>query len=533
MGFYLVRFGLVEDLDKAMKEGPWFIGDQFLSIRPWTPNFIPVNATCKSVAVWARLPQLPIEYYEPSVLKEIGKAIGPVLRIDAQTATESRGRYARICVQVNLDNPLFRTILIGSLAQAVVYEGISTLCFSCGRVGHRSEACPYTIKAPTSECQMDDTDGHPSAQTRSKSPTSNSCNADYGPWTLATRKKAGGKRNQAFSMSPNNSSVQYPGKQGLDGFARIHAENIKWPAWTSTSGAQENKRKSSSSPVIHLASDSMTDSPQSQEVGASFTGVSVLGDIPNLFSYSPKTVQDIKISAGPSSVGTTSKSQALSQNSLAGFNGGGKKGSKKNGKGKANVGTRSSRVGDVLQGQSDHTVQTNHRRDESSTDPHHGLVRNITYGSMGQHFSPHPSEQDSGLSPTLRSGMGAVDKPMVGISNRCPFKGREGDLRMERDAVSIKGANLSRLQSRGHASKEKNVPKGTHCHQSAREKRREEGHSSVPSHSPFQPGHQLEGAPDGNNGACGFIQPGGGIHQEVSCGIGMEYSGADEGFTSD
>lgn len=396
------------------------------------------------------------------MLKEIGKAISLVLRIDAQTTTKSRGRYARICVLVNLDNPLIRTILIGSLAQAVVYEGISTLCFSCGRVGHRSEACPYTIKAPTSECQMDDTDGHPSAQTQSKSPTSNSCSADYGPWTLVTRKNAGGKRNQAFPTSPNNSSVQYPGKHGLDGFARIHAENIKWPAWTSTSGVQENKRKSSSSPVIHLASDALTDSPQ--EVGASFTRVSALGDIPNLFSYSPKAVQDIKISAGPSSVGTP-KSQALSQNSLAGFNGGGKKGSKKNGKGKANAGTRSSRVGDVLQGQSDHAIQTNHRRDQSSADPHHGLVRNGTYGSMGQHFSSHTSEQDSGLSPTLRFGMGAVDKPMVGISNRCPFEGREGDLRMERDADSIKGANLSRLRSSGHISREKNVPKGTHCHQ--------------------------------------------------------------------
>ena len=111
------------------------------------------------MAVWAHLPQLPIEYYEPSVLKEIGKAVGLVLRINAQTATESRGRYAKICVQVNLNNPLIRTILIGRLVQAVVYEGISTLCFSCGRVGHSSEACPYTIKAPTSKCQMEDTDG--------------------------------------------------------------------------------------------------------------------------------------------------------------------------------------------------------------------------------------------------------------------------------------------------------------------------------------------------------------------------------------
>ena len=103
-------------------------------------------------------PQLPIEYYEPSVLREIEQAIGPMLRIDAQTTTESHGRYARICIQVNLDYPFIRTILIESLVQAVVYEGISTLCFSCGRVGHRREACPYTIHAPTFELQMEDDD---------------------------------------------------------------------------------------------------------------------------------------------------------------------------------------------------------------------------------------------------------------------------------------------------------------------------------------------------------------------------------------
>ena len=92
------------------------------------------------------------------MLREIGQTIGPVLRIDAQTTTESHGRYARICIQVNLDYPFIRTILIESLVQAVVYEGISTLCFSCGRVGHRREACPYTIHAPTFELQMEDDD---------------------------------------------------------------------------------------------------------------------------------------------------------------------------------------------------------------------------------------------------------------------------------------------------------------------------------------------------------------------------------------
>lgn len=33
-GFFLIRFGLVEDFEKALKGGSWFIGDHYLTIRP-------------------------------------------------------------------------------------------------------------------------------------------------------------------------------------------------------------------------------------------------------------------------------------------------------------------------------------------------------------------------------------------------------------------------------------------------------------------------------------------------------------------
>ena len=85
--FFLICFGLIEDFDKVLRGGPWFIGDHYLTIRPWEPNFKPSTANCSSVVVWARLLELPIEYYELCVLKSIGSALGPVLRIDTQTAT--------------------------------------------------------------------------------------------------------------------------------------------------------------------------------------------------------------------------------------------------------------------------------------------------------------------------------------------------------------------------------------------------------------------------------------------------------------
>ena len=119
----------MEDFKKVLKGVPWFIGEHYLTIRAWDPYFKPTVEACSKVAVWARLPGLPIELYELEVLKDIGRAIGLVLRINATTITGTRGCYARLCVQVNLDMPLPRSILIGRFKQDILYEGIGALYF--------------------------------------------------------------------------------------------------------------------------------------------------------------------------------------------------------------------------------------------------------------------------------------------------------------------------------------------------------------------------------------------------------------------
>lgn len=144
-GFFLTRFYLRDDYEAKLKKGPWFIGEHFLSIRPWEPNFRPESANVTSVAVWIRVNELPIEYYNSEALLQIGKSIGNVLRVDTHTANEARGRFARLCVQIDVDKPLVTAVLIGKFEQPVCYEGIQRLCFSCGKMGHRKEGCPYMV----------------------------------------------------------------------------------------------------------------------------------------------------------------------------------------------------------------------------------------------------------------------------------------------------------------------------------------------------------------------------------------------------
>nr|XP_023911415.1 uncharacterized protein LOC112023033 [Quercus suber]POF11677.1 uncharacterized protein CFP56_62253 [Quercus suber] len=146
--FFLIRFSVKKDYSRVLRNGLWFVAGHYLSIRRWEPNFQPSSANMSAVAMWIRLPELPIEYYEESVLRDIGRAVGPVLKVDTHTALEVRGRFARICVQVNLDEPIVKAIRVSGIRQPVQYEGLSSLCFSCGRVGHKAEGCLYRVQQP-------------------------------------------------------------------------------------------------------------------------------------------------------------------------------------------------------------------------------------------------------------------------------------------------------------------------------------------------------------------------------------------------
>ncbi|KAL0012974.1 hypothetical protein SO802_000043 [Lithocarpus litseifolius] len=143
----------LEDCKGVLRNGPWFIGENFLSIRSWEPNFKPAETNISSVAIWVRLNKHPIEYYHVEALQIIGNAIGKVLRIDTHTANESRGRFARLCIQVDVGKPLTTTLLIGGKEQPMCYEGIQRLCFSCERIGHQCEKCPYIVWKDASQAR--------------------------------------------------------------------------------------------------------------------------------------------------------------------------------------------------------------------------------------------------------------------------------------------------------------------------------------------------------------------------------------------
>lgn len=89
-------------------------------------------------------------------MKKIGSLIGPVIKVDKVTLAQARGKFCRICVEVNLDEPLRPFVEVNRQAYGIVYEGISTICFNCGVYGHVKDQCPYTSEDSVQTNEMND-----------------------------------------------------------------------------------------------------------------------------------------------------------------------------------------------------------------------------------------------------------------------------------------------------------------------------------------------------------------------------------------
>lgn len=75
----------------------------------------------------------------------IAKGLGRPIKVDLTTLNFERARFARICVEINLHKPLKGTVMINGERYFVSYEGISTICSTCGMYGHLVHACPRNV----------------------------------------------------------------------------------------------------------------------------------------------------------------------------------------------------------------------------------------------------------------------------------------------------------------------------------------------------------------------------------------------------
>jgi hypothetical protein len=232
-------------------------------------------------------------FYDESFLLALASTIGTPVRVDTNTLNVERGRFARICVEIDLTKPVVGKVWINGHWYKVQYEGLHIICAACGCYGHVTRNCtkiPVTTEAkektPTSPTAI--VDGPPTAPARvptqqHHAPATaviteqisgihindipkqgnndnngiNAINAIevHGDWMVVTRKKRNhepknqeSKRGmQEKNKSPFNSNIpggtRYNGKGGVANMANGKQKNQNFEVGTFKKGGQTKKRR--------------------------------------------------------------------------------------------------------------------------------------------------------------------------------------------------------------------------------------------------------------------------------------------------
>lgn len=76
---------------------------------------------------------------------EIGIHIGGDVEDRPVTTIQSRGKFVRICVELDLDKPLQPKVIARGYLLIIQYEGLYAICFKCEPYGHRERNCVHGV----------------------------------------------------------------------------------------------------------------------------------------------------------------------------------------------------------------------------------------------------------------------------------------------------------------------------------------------------------------------------------------------------
>lgn len=132
--------------DLILTGGPWQLAGSFLSIRKWKPKFRADNDRVETTITWVRILNLPVELFRESIIETLAACVGDPLKIDGNTYNTTRGKFARFCVEIQLDVPLELGICVNGVVYQVVYENLPSVCYTCGSAGNHTTSCAPQVK---------------------------------------------------------------------------------------------------------------------------------------------------------------------------------------------------------------------------------------------------------------------------------------------------------------------------------------------------------------------------------------------------
>ncbi|KAK4356747.1 hypothetical protein RND71_022357 [Anisodus tanguticus] len=148
----LIRCSIEEDYVNLMSRPNFWIKENsksfFMRTFKWDISFTPEEETSMAV-IWLSFPNLPPNFYVPSILFSIASAVGKPIAIDAATLNKTRPSCDRVKVEADLlqEHPQKYNIQLmngeemETISYKIRYDFLSKYCSTCMLQGHDLQGC--------------------------------------------------------------------------------------------------------------------------------------------------------------------------------------------------------------------------------------------------------------------------------------------------------------------------------------------------------------------------------------------------------
>ncbi|GFP99380.1 hypothetical protein PHJA_002082100 [Phtheirospermum japonicum] len=150
-GWITFVFKTERDRDMVIAGGPYMIFGRILLLKLMPEWFKFGNDEIKTLPLWVKFPNLPLECWNAQLLSRIASKVGTPLLTDKMTKTMERISYARVLVEVDASKELVRSVSIidskgNRFDQLVEFETKPAYCQSCHSISHVATNCKRSGK---------------------------------------------------------------------------------------------------------------------------------------------------------------------------------------------------------------------------------------------------------------------------------------------------------------------------------------------------------------------------------------------------
>ncbi|XP_021767732.1 uncharacterized protein LOC110732122 [Chenopodium quinoa] len=158
-GYFIVNMCSSDDRDTILCSGPhMFLGNPAI-VKPWCRNFDFHAEILRTISLWVKFPNLPLNCWESDTLTRLGSLLGVPICADECTTRQLRVSFTRVLIEIDVTKPMPTSIWVERpskelLEIRVVYEWAPPFCSKCNKIGHDCSVKPpmpkQASKQPTS-----------------------------------------------------------------------------------------------------------------------------------------------------------------------------------------------------------------------------------------------------------------------------------------------------------------------------------------------------------------------------------------------